>query len=182
MGSTSEGLILGTKMGHSCGLHIMNAQSLDTLFPIVFFWVKDGATVEELGSMFAVLETVKRRGKYVTLTDATLVREMPSATVRRFIADKQAESVEKYGESSIGAVVAVRSNIARGALTAINWIKPPKTQQVFVSTRLEGVKQCVAWLEGEKIAIPSALLAYQKDLELNADASFPGSKEFAGPR
>ena len=144
----------------------MNAQGSDGLFPVVMLEVRDGATTTELRAMFDVLRAAGKRGtKHVTMTDSSTVRSMPNATVRRFVAEQQAEVEALYGHLSIGSAVVVGSSVVRGALTAISWITPTKVPQIFTTTRIEALAQCIQWLEGERIAIPEDVRAFRTRLE-----------------
>lgn len=152
----------------------MQTKASATLFPIITFDVHDNASIDDLEKMFGVFDRVEhRRGKHVTLTDASAVRAMPDAKTRRFVADRQSEADVKYGPQSLGAVIIVDSAIVRGALTAINWLKPVKARQQYVATRLEGMRLCVQWLEAARESVPDNARAYLRELERNARAPFP---------
>ena len=149
----------------------MNAHGTDVLFPVVMLDVRDGATIGELRTMFDVLRTAGLRGKpHVTMTDSSTVRSMPDATVRRFVAEQQAEVETLYGHLVIGSAVVVGSSVVRGALTAINWIKPTRVPQVFTTTRMDALVQCISWLEQEAVAVPPEVRAYRMQLERNPNA------------
>ena len=149
----------------------MNAHGTDVLFPVVMLEVRDGATTPELRAMFDVLRTAGLRGKHhVTMTDSSTVRAMPDATVRRFVAEQQAEVEALYGHLVIGSAVVVGSSVVRGALTAINWIKPTRVPQVFTTTRMDALAHCLSWLEQEAVTVPSELRAYRMQLEHSPNA------------
>ena len=144
----------------------MNAQGTDALFPVIYLEVRDGASIDELRGMFDVLRAAGKRGmRHVTLTDSSTVKAMPDATVRRFVAEQQSEVEALYGHLVIGSAVVVSSGIVRGALTAINWLKPTKVPQVFTTTRVDATIQCIRWLESERIVIPSALRGFRMKLD-----------------
>lgn len=144
------------------------------LFPIITLVVQD-PTVDELDEMFNELTKLleKRPGKHVTLTDSTAMRTMPDAKVRRFIADRQGAHNEKYGARGMGAVIILDSALVRGALTAINWIRPLADRQEYVATRLEGMQVCVRWMEAEGLPVTEPLRTYLRTLERDARAAFP---------
>jgi hypothetical protein len=145
-----------------------------TLFPVITFEVHDNASIEDLEKMFGIFDQAEgRSGMHVTITDASAVRAMPDAKTRRFVAEKQAVADVKFGPRSLGAVIVVDSAIVRGALTAINWIKPVKARQQYVATRLDGMRVCVQWLEAARIAIPNNVRAYLRELERDPRAPFP---------
>jgi hypothetical protein len=146
----------------------MNAQGTDALFPVIYLQVRDNASVDELRAMFDVLRAAGKRGtRHVTMTDSSTVKAMPDATIRRYVAEQQAEVEGLYGHLVIGSAVVVSAGIVRGALTAINWIKPTKVPQVFTTTRVDAVVQCIRWLEGERIAIPSPLRGFRMQLDVD---------------
>ena len=152
----------------------MNASGTDALFPVVMLEVRDGATTTELRAMFDVLRAAGKRGKrHVTMTDSSTVKSMPDATVRRFVAEQQAEVEALYGHLVIGSAVVVGSGVVRGALTAINWIRPLAERQEYVATRLEGMQVCVRWLEADGLPVPDPARAYLRTLERDARAAFP---------
>lgn len=155
----------------------MNAHGTDVLFPVVMLEVRDGATTTELRAMFAVLRAAGKRGKrHVTMTDSSTVKSMPDATVRRFVAEQQAEVEALYGHLVIGSAVVVGSGVVRGALTAINWIKPTKVPQVFTTSRMDALVQCIAWLEQEAVTIPADVRAFRMQLERDAAARPTGAR------
>ena len=155
----------------------MNAHGSDVLFPVVMLEVRDGATIPELRAMFDVLRTAGQRGKqHVTMTDSSTVRSMPDATVRRFVAEQQAEVEALYGHLVIGSAVVVGSSVVRGALTAINWIKPTRVPQVFTTTRMDALVNCIAWLEQEAVTIPADVRSYRMQLERNPNARPSGAR------
>ena len=152
----------------------MQTKASATLFPVITFDVHDHASIDDLEAMFAIFEQVEHRsGMHVTLTDASAVRAMPDAKTRRFVAEKQAIADAKYGPKSVGAVIIVDSAIVRGALTAINWIKPVKARQHYVATRLEGLRLCVQWLEAGGVAVPESVVHYMRALERDPHVPFP---------
>ena len=95
-------------------------------------------------------------------------------TVRRFVAEQQADVERKYGHLVIGSAVVVNSAVVRGALTAINWIKPTTVQQVYSTSTADALAQCVRWLEGERIVVPSALRDFQRAVASNPRTPPPG--------
>lgn len=146
----------------------MNAQGTDALYPVIYLEVRDNASLDDVRAMFTVLREAGRRGtRHVTMTDSSTVKAMPDATVRRYVAEQQADVEAQYGHLVIGSAVVVSSSVVRGALTAINWIKPTKVAQVFTTTRTEALSQCIRWLDGERIAIPAHVRAFRMQLEQN---------------
>ena len=101
---------------------------------------------------------------------------MPDATVRRFVAEQQAEVEALYGHLVIGSAVVVGSSVVRGALTAINWIKPTRVPQVFTTTRMDALVNCIAWLEQEAVTIPADVRSYRMQLERNPNARPSGAR------
>ena len=75
-----------------------------------------------------------------------------------------------YGHLVIGSAVVVGSSVVRGALTAINWIKPTRVPQVFTTTRMDALAHCLSWLEQEAVTVPSELRAYRMQLEHSPNA------------
>ena len=144
------------------------------LFPIITLVVQD-PTIDELNEMFNELTKLleKRPGKHLTLTDSTAMRSMPDAKVRRYIADRQGEHNGKYGARGLGAVIVLDSVLVRGALTAINWVRPLAERQEYVATRLDGMRVSVQWMEGEGMPVPDPIRAYLRALERDARSPFP---------
>lgn len=152
----------------------MRTKTSATLFPIITHVVQD-PSVDELEELFNELTKLldKRPGKHVTLTDTTAMRTMPDAKVRRYVADRQGAHNEKYAARALGAVIIVDSALVRGALTAINWIRPLAERQEYVATKLEGMQVCVRWLEADGLPVPDPVRAYLRTLERDARAAFP---------
>ena len=94
----------------------MNAQGTDALFPVIYLQVRDSASVDELRAMFDVLRAAGKRGtRHVTMTDSSTVKAMPDATIRRYVAEQQAEVEGLYGHLVIGSAVVVSGHRSRGS-------------------------------------------------------------------
>ncbi|MCU0656905.1 MAG: hypothetical protein MUF64_17115 [Polyangiaceae bacterium] len=86
-------------------------------------------------------EAIFARGaRYVSLLDATLVSSIPSARTRTALGEwaKRTEA-RLVGVQAANALV-IPQGLARGAITAIHWIAPPKVPTMVCATVEEGLR------------------------------------------
>ena len=137
----------------------------DRYFPLVVNTIPERLRAEDLPSFFAASERVlNRREPYVTISDTSLTREIPNATVRRALADwnKQVEPLMK--QVTLGSAIVITSPLVRGGLTALFWLAPPPYPQQVVATIDEALDVVTRYYAASGRAVPSGLAAYASEL------------------
>jgi hypothetical protein len=130
----------------------------------------------EVASVKSVLdayttEVIEARRPFTLVVDATPISELPTAIVRRAITDWM-KRVEVLGEQyMLGMAMVTSSSIVRGAMTAVNWIVPPRVPMTYEPTLEAAVKWSIERLEAGGVAASPALLAYRDSLRRASAAS-----------
>lgn len=105
-------------------------------FPVVVTTLVDAMEEAELSSYLDdfLAKTVAKRQPFVSIVDATQLHAMPSARARRTIADWENRHAEEGSRYNLGVAVISESALIRGAMTALQWLSPPRVPTVFVPT------------------------------------------------
>lgn len=114
----------------------------NTQFPIVF--VRYGSVNEEdLSDFLLRLEPVYQRGHLAIIADATQA-SISDATAerRRILAEGLKKIVDKYPNHVISEAVILSNPLVRGILTAVNWVRDPKS---FPHKAFKNEAEAVAW-------------------------------------
>lgn len=77
---------------------------------------------------------VARDQPFVSLVDARRLTSAPSAKVRRTIADWENLNAERGSRFNRGVVVVTESALVRGAMTALQWLSPPRVPTTYEAT------------------------------------------------
>jgi hypothetical protein len=109
-------------------------------------------------------EVLHARKTIVLVVDATVISELPSAGVRKAITDWIVPVEELGARYMLGMAMATSNVLARGAMTAINWVVPPKVPMTFVATMREAVSWGVERLSAASIPITPELTRYAESL------------------
>lgn len=86
-------------------------------------------TAEYLDSFLA--QVVGRRSAFVSIVDARKMTRAPTAKVRRIIADWETANGDIGARYNRGVAFVTDSALVRGAMTALQWISPPKVSTVY---------------------------------------------------
>lgn len=112
----------------------------DRFFPLVVNTIPERLDADHLPAFFAKTEAIlKRREPYVTLSDVTRTRELPTAVVRRALADWSTRHDAAMKQFAMGTAIVIESAMIRGGLTALFWLAPPPYPQQVVATIGEGL-------------------------------------------
>lgn len=79
-------------------------------------------------------KVVLRKSPFVSIVDARKMNRAPSAKVRRMIADWEAQHGDLGTRYNRGVAFVTESALIRGAMTALQWISPPKVPTVYEAT------------------------------------------------
>jgi hypothetical protein len=67
-------------------------------------------------------------------------------------------------EFLLGSAKVIVSPLARGAMTAVQWIHKPKVPELICATMLEACDFCIARLDEARIPLTPAVRAYRAGL------------------
>lgn len=79
-------------------------------------------------------QVVNRRTPFVSIVDARRMTRAPSAKVRRMIADWEQANGDLGSRYNRGVAFVTESALIRGAMTALQWISPPRVPTVYEAT------------------------------------------------
>jgi len=94
--------------------------------------MEEAETTEYLDTFLA--QVVGRRSPFVSIVDARKMTRAPTAKVRRMIADWETANGELGPRYNRGVAFVTDSALVRGAMTALQWISPPKVPTVYEAT------------------------------------------------
>ena len=127
----------------------------DSCFPFVAAFVWSDCTHDDLARMKSANQSNRARGKHVSLIDGRRAK-LPDAAMRRAIADLMKSLEGDRADAVVCSAVVLSSTAAVGALTALQWLSPPKQPLKYFSTATDAY----AWLRtraAEKgLALPDA--------------------------
>jgi hypothetical protein len=119
---------------------------------------------ESIHALLAHLEAImvevrSRREKFFFVSDLTHMRELPTASQRKYTADWMARTFSLSKQSGVGAAHITPSAILRGIFTAVFWVTRSPHPSVFVATRQEAMLRGIESLEAAHQVLPPRLLA-----------------------
>ncbi len=135
------------------------------LMPLVVTTVFEGYGPDDLERMFDDWrEVFARKERFVALCDLGRVRAMPDAKQRARTAALTKSIEADSMRYSLGTAMVVSNPIARGAMTAIDWINPPKIPQKYAGTLGEGCDWCIERLRAAELRVTDGIIAYRTRL------------------
>lgn len=139
----------------------------DRYFPLVLNIIPERIRAEHLPAFFASSEAILlRRQPYVTITDASVCRELPNAMVRKELADWSKKFDMLMKRYTVGSAIVVTSPLVRGGLTALFWLAPPPYPQQAVATLTEAVDVVRGYYAAAGHAVPEAFNTYAAEARI----------------
>ena len=123
-----------------------------SLYPLIRITVPEELSPAFVARLYEQLEPIyERGGHYVTVVDGTPVRRMPDALTRRALTEMPPKLERHVRKWSLGTAIVITSSLARGAHTALHWLRVDKyaVPEVAVSTLAEAHGWAVAQLESK---------------------------------
>ena len=115
--------------------------------------------------MFRQYEAVfARKERFASLTDARGVRKIPNVVMRAKIGAWVRTQEPLVLEFSVGHATVITNPIARGAMTAINWLHKATAPQAYFGTMLGACDWCIDKLSAGGVPLTPALEAYRASL------------------
>jgi hypothetical protein len=110
--------------------------------------VQDSALHDALLHLESLLQDAQAaREKVFVISDLTRMREVTPASQRKYTAEWMKRSSALLQDACVGGAHVTPSAMLRGIITAVFWLSPPPTPQIFVATRAEAVSHGVGMLE-----------------------------------
>jgi hypothetical protein len=132
------------------------------LFPLVLMTARQVLTASDADEVYDQFRAfLRRRSKFVTVTDVRAVNEMPDALTRKRLGEGSARFMADAKPYALGSAIVLESAIVRGALTAIQWISRPEQPSVYFGTLRPAVDWAIQKLEAAGVAITPAILAFR---------------------
>lgn len=139
----------------------------DRYFPLVVNTIPERIRTEDLPAFFAKSEAILlRRQPYVTITDASACRELPSAIVRKELAEWSKKFDSQMKRYTVGSAIVITSPLVRGGLTALFWLAPPPYPQQVVATVAEAVDVVRDYYAKAGHPVPEAFATYAAELRV----------------
>ncbi len=150
--------------------------SLD-LMPLIVTTVYEGYGPDDLEKMFDDWrEVFLSKERVVALTDIDRVKTMPDAKQRARTA-ALSKSIERDSiRYTLGTATVVSNTVARGAMTAIEWINPPKVPQKYAATMLDGCDWCIERLRQAEMPVTPAIAAFRAELASRPKSNGAGGR------
>jgi hypothetical protein len=124
---------------------------------VLAFPGKPFADAQLTGALAYVESLLHYEGKSFQITDASLIRQFPPATQRKYAAEWAARNDLLFRQASVGGANVAPSALMRGIFTAVHWFQPPPTPTVFVATREQAMAHAVHALEAAGVPLPASL-------------------------
>jgi hypothetical protein len=136
------------------------------LWPFVRSVVGDALEDSDYDDMFREWELVAaRKERFVAVTDARSSKSMPSSRQRARVAEWSKTRMDRPSRLyCLGSATVVTSSLARGAMTAINWLHKPPSPQAYFTTLVEGTQWCIDQLTTAGLPISDGVRAYHAEL------------------
>lgn len=125
-------------MVHGRSGKMANAEYDTTYWPLAVLVLPQDVTTLEIEPLDRSLQAIfARKQRFLSLTDASAVASLPDAKGRNAIA-AWTKSIEAQTQQLVVAnSLVIKSPIARGVLTAIQWVAPPVVPTIAASTAEE---------------------------------------------
>jgi hypothetical protein len=121
-------------------------------------------------------ECASTRESMYQVTDITRVREMPTASQRKYAAEFVTRTSHVAKAGSLGTANVTPSSILRGILTAIFWLAPPPTPSMFFATRNEAYLHAMRVFETAGVVLPARLVTLRSRLAAKEALPRPASR------
>jgi hypothetical protein len=131
-----------------------------SLFPLVIQRFGSDVHDDDLEYMIRQFEVMLCGGRrYALLVYCGVNANVMTARQRRRVSEWYRACAEQVRRINVATAVVIESALARGAMTAFNWLVEPVAQQRNVATLREGFEYCIKSLEAHNIEVPLEVLA-----------------------
>jgi hypothetical protein len=141
---------------------VQSVEFRDRSWPLVYVRFPREFSPATLRSTIDGFERVyQRRERFAVLADGTDIVKFPAAAERKMLSDWMSSPgrPEKERLYTIGTAIVLTSGPMRAMMSAISWVSPPMSLQVWKATSHEGFEWCYQRLVEAKVPITDALEA-----------------------
>jgi hypothetical protein len=138
----------------------------ESLFPILVQWMPGTIHDPDVAEMMAFLEKFMGTTKtpFALIVDCALDHHGLTVVQRKRVAEWSNALQDRGANIAICTAIVLRSRLMRGALTALDWITPPRKPRKGFATLLEGFDYCIAELEQAGVVIPQRVWQHRNGL------------------
>jgi hypothetical protein len=134
-------------------------------WPVVRFELRGKMTDEDWLGIFTSYDRLyERRERFAVLSDSTHLESVPGANVRKEITALTRAHEENTKRYVVHGAIVVPNPVARGALTALNWLSPPVYKQTYHSVCIEALDAILVSLEASGAPTGPTVFAYRERL------------------
>ena len=123
----------------------------DSRFPIVIVY-RGELMIETIDPCFATLDRWSKSGRRYAVTMDLSSADIPSATARKYIVASIGPREHALARDCLGLALVVPPPPLRGAITAMNWLRPPTYSVESKANMSEALARCQEWCEGLAIS------------------------------
>ncbi len=111
-----------------------------TRFPVVVLSFPENIDDVDMDGFFRLHDQMlKRRERYVSISDFSRVRSMPKATERQRLAEWAKHEEPRLKQFQLANALVFTSPMLRAGLQAVHWLAPPPVPTAVVGTMAEGI-------------------------------------------
>lgn len=120
-------------------------------WPVVIYTFKEGPlTSADISAYLDTMNGNVERGRHVVIVD--VVEGAPPAVLRAAIADWEKAHMAVLKETVLGVAFVLRNGLARGAMTAISWLRPWPYPYTYCRSLDEALATADKWLRAGGLA------------------------------
>lgn len=109
-------------------------------FPVVVLTFPESFDDADMDGFYRVHEQMlRRRERYVSISDFSRVRAMPKATDRQRLAEWAKNEEPRFKQFQVANALVFTSPMLRAGLQAVHWLAPPPVPTAVVGTVAEGI-------------------------------------------
>ena len=134
----------------------------DRTWPLVYVRFPREFTPSTMTATIEGFERVYgRRERFVVLADGTHIVKFPGPVERKMLSEWTSRPARREKEMlyTIGTAIVLTSGPMRAMMSAITWVSPPATVQVWKATTQEAIEWCSERLVEAKIPVTEAIEA-----------------------
>ena len=129
----------------------------DAAWPLAVMVVPARLDAPAIMSMFRGMDWLFARGsRFALVVDTRALSRLPNAVERRLLVQELSNRDALEARFNVGNGIILTSMMARGVLTAIQWLRPTPVPQTFVATHAEGVAWCCGRLRAAGVELSPA--------------------------
>lgn len=135
------------------------------MLPLALLTTKRTLVQSDAEPIFAIYRDLcAKQISFVAVSDVRGSTSMPDPLTRKCFAEHAQRFALQSKPWSLGSIVVVKSEVVRGAMTAIQWLSRSSTQHVYCADMQSAVDHAITLLNAAGVHLPSAVAAFRKSL------------------